>query len=38
MSAQAVLLVRQDYVPEKRHTNQIQNFHLKQYISWGFGD
>jgi hypothetical protein len=38
MSVQADLLVRQDYISGKPHTNKIQNSHLKQYISWGFGD
>jgi len=38
MSVQADVLVHQDYISGKCHTNQIQNSHLKQFISWGFGD
>jgi len=34
----AGLVLCQGYVPEKHHTNQTQNSHLKQCISWGLGD
>jgi hypothetical protein len=40
---QVVLVLCQGYVPEKRctnrnRTNQTQNSHIEQYISWGLGD
>jgi hypothetical protein len=35
---QAVLVLRQGYIPEKSRANQTQNSHLKQCISWGLGD
>jgi hypothetical protein len=35
---QAGLVLCQRYDPEKCCANQTQNFHLKQYISWGLRD
>jgi hypothetical protein len=35
---QASLVLHPGYVPTKHHTNQTQNSHLQQCISWEFGD
>ena len=35
---QAGLILRLVYVPTKRRAKRTQNFHLKQCISWGYGD
>jgi len=35
---QASLILSQEYVPEKHHTNQTQNPHLKHCTSWGITD
>jgi len=35
---QAGLILRRSYVPKKYRTQQTENSHLKQSISWGLGD
>jgi hypothetical protein len=35
---QGGLVLCQSYIPENYHTQQTQNSHLKQCISWGLGD